>query len=221
MRLVYGQLDAILEWKETEIPIIVIENLAYRNQFIQDLFLQSNTNDDEPFYISDGSARNKQLKFETIINPFELNVNQNSILNNVLKIYEELIQEKYFELTELTNNISNYLNSIALSLPVNIQLDGNLNIKRLIKLFELTVIDESTNLMGRLMNYLQVNIQLGINDLFVFINLKQFLGEEGLNALYEFLLNEEVKVLLLENQVLKGHNREKYFVIDDDLCVIY
>lgn len=221
MRLIYEQLETVLEWKETEVPIIVIENLAYRNQFIEDLFSQSNTNNDAPFYISDGSIENKQLKFETIINPFNLNVNQNNILNSLRKVYAGLIQEEYFELTALTSDISRYLNGIALSLPVNIQWEGGLNVKRLMQLFDLTVVDESTNLMERIMNYLQVNIQLGINELFIFINLKQFLDADELSELYEFLLYEEVKIILIENQVLKKHDYEKIFLIDDDLCVIY
>src|SRR5699024_9524814 len=117
----YEHLENTISWKKEEIPVIIIENVNYKNKFINDLFLQSKTNNDAPFYISNEAIKNDRLNFETIINPFELNVNHVTILNRLRKVYEELIQEDFFELSELTKDISTYLNNLALSLPVNIE----------------------------------------------------------------------------------------------------
>lgn len=223
MKLIYEHLENTISWKKEEIPVIIIENVNYKNKFINDLFLQSKTNNDAPFYISNEAIKNDRLNFETIINPFELNVNHVTILNRLRKVYEELIQEDFFELSELTKDISTYLNNLALSLPVNIEWEGDLNIKRLIQLFELTVLDDSTKLLEQIINYLQVNTQLGMRNLFVFLNLKQFLSQEELDELYLFIQYEEIFLILIENQNNETGNNsvEKQFIIDDDLCVIY
>jgi|SRR5699024_8713277 len=223
MKLIYEHLEDTISWKKEEVPVIIIENVNYKNKFINDLFLQSKTNNDTPFYISNEAINNDKLNFETIINPFELNVNQVTILNKIRKIYEELIQEDYFKLSELTKDISTYLNNLALSLPVSIEWEGNLNIKRLIQLFELSILDDSTKLLEQIINYLQVNSQLGMSNLFVFLNLKQFLSQEELDELYLFIQYEEIFLILIENQNNETGNNsvEKQFIIDDDLCVIY
>lgn len=223
MKLIYKSLEDTLSWKKEEVPVIIIENMQFKNLFINDLFLQSKTTNDAPFYISNEATKNDRLNFETIINPFELNVNQSTILNRVRKIYEGLIQEDYFEISELTKDISDYLNNLALSLPVNVEWDGDLNIKRLIQLFELIVLDDSSTLLEKIMNYLQVNSQLGISNLFIFLNLKQFLNVEELNQLYTFILYEEMHIILIENQNNRTSSgkTEKQFIIDDDLCVLY
>lgn len=186
--MLYKHLEGTLSWKEEEVPVIIIENIQFKNLFMNDLFLQSKTNNDAPFYISNEAIENDRLNFEAIINPFELNVNHTTILNRVRKIFEGLVQEDYFELAELTKNINEYLNKLTLSLPVNIEWEGDLNIKRFIQLFELIVLDNSTTLLEKIVNYLQVNSQLGISDLFVFLNLKQFLTAEELDQLYTFIL---------------------------------
>lgn len=223
MKMIYKSLEDTLSWREEEVPVIIIENMRFKNIFINDLFLQSKTNNDAPFYISNEASKNDKLNFETIINPFELNVNHTTILNRVRKIYEGLIQEDYFELSELTKDISNYLNNLALSLPVNIEWEGDLNVKRLIQLFELTILDDSTILLEKIINYLQVNSQLGINKLFIFLNLKQYLSVEELNELYIFIQYEEIHIILIESQDNKNtsNKMEKQFIIDGDLCVLY
>lgn len=221
MRLIYEDLETVLEWRSDEVPIIVIENLTYKNKFIKDFFQQSNTTNDAPFFISDGSVKNNRINFEVILNPFDIEVNKAAIVNATKKVYENLIIEDVYELSKLTGEVNTYLNRVANSLPVNVELEGNLNIKRLLQLFELSIVSESSTLLESIIDYLQVCTQLGLNNLYVFMNLKQFLNKDELKELYKFIMYEEINLILIENHMTDVIEKEKHFIIDHDLCVIY
>lgn len=221
MRLVYKELDTILEWDNHLIPIIVIENLQYKNKFLEDLYFQSNTNEDDPFFISDKKKQNRKMKFEVIINPFDLEVNKRNIINKVSRTFENLIKEDYIELVALSDEINNYLYKKSHYLPISVELIGDLNIKRLMQLFELSIVDDSNNLLEKIMNYLEVNCQLGLNNVFIFVNLKQYLDQKEIYELYKFSKYEEINLILIENNIDKLLENEKKFIIDEDLCLIF
>lgn len=221
MRLIYKELDTILEWDHHLVPIIVIENLQYKNKFIEDLYSQSNTNEDDPFFISDEKKQNIKMNFEVIINPFDLEVNKRNIINKVTRIFENLIKEDYVELIALSDKVNNYLYEKSHYLPINVELIGDLNVKRLMQLFELSIADDSSNLLEKIMNYLEVSCQLGLNNVFIFVNLKQYLDQKDMYELYNFSKYKEIKLILIENNIDKLLESEKKFIIDKDLCLIF
>lgn len=221
MKLIYEELEGVLSWQSQEIPIIAIKNIRYRNNFIQKAFKQSNIVSDSPIYISDDSPNNKEMKFETIINIFELDVNSNIFMNKVKRVFEDLILEDVFLLSEITSEIYTYIYNKSITLPVSVELENELNVKRLLQLFEIKIVEESQTLLEKLMNYLQVNTQLGICTVFIVTNLKQYLTNDELVELYKMINYEELTLILVENELSEPIDGEKHFLIDEDLCLIY
>lgn len=221
MKLIYEELEGVLSWKSHEVPLITIQNIPYRNKFIQNAFEQSNVLSDSPFYISDDSPNDKEMKFETLINIFDIDVNSNVFVNKVKRVFEELILDDAFLLSEITDEIYRYIYAKSIALPVSVDLENELNIKRLLQLFDLKIAEESQTLLEKLINYLIVNTQLGICNIFIITNLKQYLTSDELMKLYKMINYEEIILILVENQPSEVLNGEKHFLIDEDLCLVY
>lgn len=221
MKLLYEDLEDIIHWKIDEVPVITITNLLYRNTFIQRALNQSNLLSDSPFYLSEDSPKDKELKFETIMNVFDLNVNSVNFVNKVKRLYEELLFEDIIWLSEIQGEIHEKLYGKSLRLPVSVELEDELNIKRLLQLFDLKIVEDYDTLLEKVVNYLLVNAQLGICNYFIIINLKQYLTPEDLSILYTTIEYEEITLILIENQVPQVLEKEKHFLIDEDLCLIY
>ena len=59
---------------------------------------------------------------------------------------------------------------------------------------------------------------LKINDLLIFVNLKQYLNEADINELYKYAIYNDVKLTLIDNQLYKDKNEfENKIIIDSDL----
>lgn len=222
MRLVYP--DPLLEinFSNHKIHSLIVENTSLFISITEDLWNQSN-GDDGVFILSN---KDKLIKFDkkadVIINPFSVSSNDRKIIT---KIYAELNgigqENSIEELLCLNSSIVGLIDHLAEKVPYPLIYDLNLDLSGLLKLYNVKIDEECTELLEKLMTYVKLMHQVCGITLFVFVNLKQYFSLEQLNLFYQNCLYEEVSILDIEGCDLKKKlDCEKEMIIDKDLCII-
>ena len=58
------------------------------------------------------------------------------------------------------------------------------------------------------------------NQLFVFVNFRQYIEAEDIEALHKFAEYEKINILMIENQITERRDDEDYLILDKDFCII-
>ena len=79
-------------------------------------------------------------------------------------------------------------------------------------------VEKKNNLLDNLLILIDINNIFKINELLIFVNLKQYLNKEELNELYKYSVYNNVKILLIDSQSYGTCNEyEKKLIIDSNL----
>lgn len=221
MKLIHTGYDLTMELKENQINVLSIENRMAYSEILRDMWNQVQ-GWEGCFILSD---KEKQLKIskemECIFNPFSLNCNDRKILN---KLYQEIKEQlDSFQLEEamvLNANINKFLDGLLMKIPYALKYNPDFDLAGLLKLYNLEVEGSGETVLERIVEYLRVMSKVcGVHNYF-FVGLKQYLSEEELEKLYEFIFYEKINLILAEAIQPSLLSVEKCWIIDKDLCII-
>lgn len=221
MKLIHTGYDLTMELKENQINVLSIENRMAYSEILRDMWNQVQGLEGS-FILSD---KEKQLKIskemECIFNPFSLNCNDRKILN---KLYQEIKEQlDSFQLEEamvLNANINKFLDGLLMKIPYALKYNPDFDLAGLLKLYNLEVEGSGETVLERIVEYLRVMSKVCDVHNYFFVGLKQYLSEEELEKLYEFIFYEKINLILAEAIQPSLLSVEKCWIIDKDLCII-
>ena len=222
MRLVDSSLNVDICLTYDRPTVLVIENKESFMQFSFDIWNQSNGKDGIVIL----SERDKSVRFdksvELVINPFGINFNDKKILTKVYSELEELCTESYIEEISFINaNIVSLFDMLEQKIDYPIHFSIDTDLKGLFKLQEVKIEESEDGFLDRLISYIKLIHQACNVRMFVFVNLKTFFSNDMIEELYKACVYEEIIVVDVENHDFgKEIEMEKYFIIDEDLCLI-
>ena len=139
----------------------------------------------------------------------------------IIKILEEIAEGEMLCATqELKSRIQQYLEFLIERTDLNLEYDNAFSVNGLLKLLDVRAEENYGNLLENICAYLKLTVSLLPDQLFVFVNLKQYLDASDIDALYKFVEYEKINVLLIENIITERRDNEKYLILDRDFCVI-
>ncbi len=221
MKIVYGEREFILEFRENEVQVVTIENKEYFSEFLQNLYNQSQGMEGK-IILSEGEKTLPLSKYAEIIwNPFSVDINNKKILG---KLYHELkdisSEEQYREICELNSEIVRYLDELSLKVSYPIQFQLEMDVLDLYKMYGVQLEKEGQNIFEILLEYMKiVEFLCGIH-LIIFVNVKNYLSEMQLQELYKTAFYYKINLLLIEAHQSKCLKSENNQLIDKDLCFI-
>jgi CRISPR-associated protein Csn2 len=200
----------------------VIENKFKFYEYSKSLYEQCE-NEDGFFGILEN---NKIISFEKdteIISDFlQFDLNNKRFLNNLNKNFLNFIN--------LPENISKIgeVEKILLELFDDYKFDSLMNIcssdlqyQYITKLLDIKFSDSFNGLLDKLLNYIDISIQLKNIKVLFLLNGKLYFSNEELKIIFEYCQNNSLCLCLVEN---KDNNKamdfEKKLIIDEDLCEI-
>lgn len=221
MRLICPKYNWEQKVLENQVNVVCIENQDAFTNIVSDIWQQYNGNEGT-IVISDGNVSLKYPKeTEVIINPLAVDCNDKRI---IAALYQEMKDMSDCMLQEETINVQSmlleYLDKLIGTIPYMSVYDYDLNLTGLFKLFCVRLECVEEKLGERLIEYMRLNKNLCSISYFIFVNLKQYLNDEELIALYEVANYEKVHLILLEGcqrAIIKG---ERTLIIDNDLCIV-
>lgn len=218
MKLSYELFNNVFNWSKGQIPVLNIENKPLYREFIKDIkYLESNKTERLHFLFDD----DKEVKRAHFIEvPVLLEFNSTKTNRYLTKILTDEFNDEY----ELRIDIENHLRKIIFDLfsGTNLQIDlaEQMDLKQLIKLFQIKIVDDSDSDIGSLINYIELMNSIDSDAIFVLLDLKVYFSNEEIVSLYKYCLNNEIEIFLIEHQCEVLHH-EKLFIIDEDLCEIF
>lgn len=224
MKMVYEPFEYPIVFEENKVNVVCIERPECFRQFIEDLQEQIQEEEGKFVLSADGEELPLKKYVCVITDIFNLEFNERKVLN---RIYEELDQyaaseEMYLQTCELQTHLFKFLENLVQATDYPLSYSQEVDLTDLYKAVELEVQTEYESLLEKIMDYMDLMVQIFHIHCLVFVNLKSFLRTEELEDLYKAAAYKKVHLLLLENRAGEEQNeRERWFIWDKDLCEIY
>lgn len=226
MKLVYKNIEYILNLEENKVPVYIIENQKLFFKMLQDLHRQVNMSEEGNFALFDD--KNKELNisknFLLISDVFNINFHDKKIINSIFSILKEesLSEENYSLRLETENKLKDFLQVLISSFEFPLEINEKFEYESLFKIFNIKIQENYENFLEKIIDYLKIITRLTSIKYIVFINLKTFLSKNELEKLYKESFYNKINIILFENYENNCIiNVEKRIIIDSDLCEIY
>lgn len=223
MKLVYEDMDTLIDFDKQQVSIVVIENPKMMREFVQSFIAQTN-GEEGKFILSDGLKTLPLSKNASIIlDYFSLSLNDRKTLSKLYEILNTIAynEDFYLKTNEINNKLQEYVSDIVYQADWHLTYEEDFKLQDVFKLLDVRFEDNTYTLQEKVLSYLELcNSFLGIK-LVVFVNLNSYLQVHEIEELYNQIKYYNIKLLLLEHNLTRTSlPQEKVIVIDEDLCEI-
>lgn len=220
MKLIIKYIDNNIDFDNSYINCLEIENKNYFYKIVNDINSISNGNILEDVIFSDDEYKELNLsnKINMVFDYFNFDFNSKKIISIInKKINDNISVEDKENLSKLYNKIRKIYLPILNDMDLNIDINNDFDLDSVIKLLNVSI-KPKDNLLDNLFLLVDIEKELSFNKIIVFVNLKQYLNNNELIELYKYLLYNNVVVLLIDSQSYGVCNEyEKKLIIDDEL----
>ena len=221
MKLVHEDVKEDIVFDEGYINVWVIEDKSMLNKFVRELLSQADDNEGG-FVLCDNNAPLKiKDNMNIITDYFSIPINSKRVKGKITKLLEEIAEgEMPAETLRLKSQIQQYLEFLIEQTDLNIDYDDDFEIGGILKLADIRAEKDYETLLESICAYMKLITGLFEDQVFVFVNLKQYMEPADIVNLHRFIEYEKVNVLLIENSTAEKREDEKYLILDHDFCVI-
>lgn len=220
MRLSIKYIDNVITFDNRCINCLEIENKSYFYKIVNDInnISVGNVIEDVVFTDDEYKELNLSNKINIIFDYFNFDFNSKKIISIInKKVNDNILINDKDNLSKLYNKIRKIYLPILNDLDLNIDINNDFDLDLMIKLLNITI-KSKDNLLDNLFLLIDIEKELNINKIIVFINLKQYLNKNELIELYKYLLYNNIVVLLIDSQPYGICNEyEKKIIIDEEL----
>lgn len=222
MKLVERELGLEIELKENVISVLVIEKVGLRLSIVEELYSQ--VMGKEGNWILVENEKNYELgkKAEMILEPFSLELNNKKVKNKLFQDIKVVAQDYCFaQGVELHSHICNYLETLFERIPYPVKYEEEWNLSEILKAYGVELEEECDDMCEKLINYLKLIKQVCGIDVFIILNIKQYLTEEQILELYKIAKYNKIQLVMIEfNMSGEKHDCEEIYILDKDGCII-
>lgn len=220
MKLCIKYIDNNLIFNNEYINCLEVENKNYFYKIVKELNNIANGEMEDNIIFTDNESNEINIinKINIIIDYFNIDFNSKKILSLInKKINSSISITDKDTLSKLYNKIKKIYIPILNDMDLNIDINNDFDLDLIVKLLNVSIKNKD-NILDNLFLLIDIEHELNMNKLLVFVNLKQYLNEQELIELYKYLLYNNIVVLLIDSQAYGISNEyEKKIIIDNDL----
>ncbi|MFM1514288.1 type II-A CRISPR-associated protein Csn2 [Helcococcus ovis] len=160
--------------------------------------------------------------FEFIENITTFNFEDKKIINKIIKDLfllskSEIFLDKYYQ-----NNImlKNFISDLIFEYEIPLEIDDEVDFTYILKSFGIKINNEYSSYIENLINYLKLYLEVFGVDIFIFINLTQFLSNEEFNLLFDFIMKNNILIINYDKIYMNNKIIKNQILFDNDLCRI-
>lgn len=220
MKLKINGLENELQFEEDKCNVLICEDKKLFRHIIETLNDKINgLESNEIFLLSDA---NEEIKMEKeafmVIDIFNIDYNSKKILNKIYDVISDRIEmTKEIEVNDIIIRLRNYLIQEINEIPFEMTMKDELNIKEILKTFELRIDKESyTSVVEKIELLIDIISTLDIASVLIIPNMKSFLIEEEIVEIYKYSLYNNVSLVCIENIFLSKLEYENILLIDNN-----
>ena len=200
------------------ISVLEIENKKtfYRIVNLLNKFSLGETIEEMDFYVENKEKNN--IKINLFLDYFNWNLDSKKTNNELQKnIIDKLDDEYILELTKIYKKLYNTLNKMLLEVELPLEITQDFDINIFIKNMKVTL-QQKNELLDNLLLIIDIANILKLDDLLIFVNLKQYLSTTELIELYKYSIYNNIKILLIDSQTYGPTLEfEKKLIVDENL----
>lgn len=221
MKFVYPQYQMEIDEVEQHIIVLSIENSKAYRDILSDLCNQIEGLEGEVIISEKERIIKISKEVELIFNPFSLDCNNKKVITRLHQELKDQMNENLIEETaKINQSILEYLEKVIYQVPYALDYNVDFDAMNLLKMYEVKVDNLAEDLLEKIVEYVKAMNRICNMRIFVFVGLKQYLTENELEQLYEFIFYEHIYLIILEPKFTKVLNGEKSCILDSDLCII-
>lgn len=221
MRIVTNLFDADIEVNDSDVLELVVENHRILYNFISDIYEQIQGSEGSTILSDDDEIIKISKNTELITNyiPFELN--EKRLVTKIQGLLEkEALNTDNFQMTmRILADIERYVYKLSESFPYELEFHG-INVAALIKMCNLSIIDDSISVVEKIYNYMNIVRDLMGERLFIFVNMRSYFNDQDLQMFIDTVIAHKFRVLLVDNKDSIKLDGMRKIIVDNDLCVI-
>lgn len=221
MKLVEREYGIEVDIKENIVSIIVLEDVKLRLTLINELFSQTSGKEGNWLLFENDKSFDLGKKVELILEPLTLTLNNKKVKTKLYQDIKTIAQDYCFSQgLEVHSQICNYLENMLDKLPYPIKYDEDWDVSEILKAYNVELVEEYDNIFEKLYNYIKlVNTVCG-TDIFIMVNIKQYLTDEQITELYKMAAYGKIQLVLIEFSTNNKRDCEELYILDNDDCVI-
>jgi len=202
------------------VNVLVVENRKLLSEMVMELISQAGGGEGGFVLSNEGSEMSISRCMDVVMNPFSPRVNERDILNHLhMRMKEDSLGEDMYLslnalLTDISRNVQQLMDRQSVQLECN-----DINVASLLKSMNVRFSVPDT-VLERVCDHVDILSEYRGTEIFVFINLKSFIGAEDLRDLYSHIMYRKKNILLIESHLSERMDCESVRVIDEDLCEI-
>lgn len=225
MKLVHNLLEYEIMFDYSITNTLILEAPQVMTLFVQELKCQIDGGEGG-FVLSQGLTEiiNLSNTAELIIDPFiNQGLNKRFATKLISRLKNVAISENlYLETSELQSMLFRYASLLSYEMEEELTFTDEIDLTALLKLFNFSFEFEDNSILENIIAFIKATSFYIGTKIFVFVNLKSYLTKEQLNYLLETIESLNCYLLLIENNMKETFiNKEKYCIIDTDLCEIF
>lgn len=221
MKLVEREYGIEVDIKENIVAIIVLEDVKLRLPLINELFSQTSGKEGNWLLFENDKSFDLGKKVELILEPLTLTLNNKKVKTKLYQDIKTIAQDYCFSQgLEVHSQICNYLENMLDKLPYPVKYDEDWDVSEILKAYNVELVEEYDNIFEKLYNYIKlVNTVCG-TDIFIMVNIKQYLTDEQITELYKMAAYGKIQLVLIEFSTNNKRDCEELYILDNDDCVI-
>lgn len=221
MKFVEREYGIEVDIKENIVSIIVLEDVKLRLPLINELFSQTSGKEGNWLLFENDKSFDLGKKVELILEPLTLTLNNKKVKTKLYQDIKTIAQDYCFSQgLEVHSQICNYLENMLDKLPYPVKYDEDWDVSEILKAYNVELVEEYDNIFEKLYNYIKlVNTVCG-TEIFVMVNIKQYLTDDQITELYKMAAYGKIQLVLIEFSTNNKRDCEELYILDNDDCVI-
>lgn len=220
MKININYIDSEVLISNDRVLTFEVENRAYFYRLVKELndISHGDLSENISFYDNNGKELNLCNKINVIIDYFNIDFNSKKTLSVLYKIIKDNIDEDTnVRINSYYNKIKNTINKALVNLDLSLSVNDEYDLDTIFKLLKISI-NNKDNLLDNMLLLIDIENLFKVDELLVFVNVKQYLSKEELIELYKYSLYNNVKILLIDSQSYGVTlENEKKLIIDSNL----
>lgn len=220
MKLKVNYFDNFIDIFNNNITTIEILNKKYFYRLINDLMeIENGIPTEDIIFSNNNEIINLSGKINIITDYFQFNFDSKKYNNFITKYVANSINDNgknsiIKNLKNLNLSIKKELNKFDLPLSIN----NEETFENIVKSFKIVINNIDNDLLENLLLIIDIEKTFKINNIIIFVNLKQLLTNDELVELYKYAIYNEIKLVMIDSNYYENKlNYENKLIINDDL----
>lgn len=219
MKLVHPHIKSIFKFEENVINTLIIENQDLFFEFVNDIYNQTEKASGK-IVLSINDKPVEMFKNVILLTEFiPFDINKKSLLTKIYSCFEKIATDEnnYEQTQEIISLISKY--TFSLTSDFNYTFDiKQINAQSIIKMTSPFIIDNYSNQIEKVFDYVELVREFEGEKLFVFVNLRCYFSDKDMKLFIDTINSHKQKVFFIESIERTILPYEKRITIDSDLC---